>query len=378
MMILNPIIGRTRVRINENERALYLWKGRLEGVLMPGEHWLASRNGALQIERHSLSRPRFTSDFEKALFDKLPDVAAKHFIVIRTGLTEVAVIERDGAVYEVIGPDSKRVFWRDAGPWTYEVFDVAQDPVVRPDVLRRLGTSRSMAQATVIAVSDGEAGLLFFEGAFERLLDPGVHAFWSPGRIIQHKLVDLKRQSLDVMGQEILTRDRVTLRVNIGAEYKVTDPVKAVTEVKDFKDALYRALQVAFRKMLGAKTLDQVLEQKVSLDTDVLEDVKAKMAAIGLEVSDINLKDVILPGDMREILNQVVAAEKEAEANVIRRREETNATRSLLNTAKVMADNPVMLRLKELEALESVANRVDTITVHSGTDGLLNDLVKLR
>ena len=99
---------------------------------------------------------------------------------------------------------------------------------------------------------------------------------------------------------------------------------------------------------------------------------------IGIDVREIMLKDVILPGEMREILNQVVAAEKEAEANVIRRREETNATRSLLNTAKVMADNPVMLRLKELEALEIVAGQVDSITVHSGTDGLMNDLVKLR
>ncbi len=86
---------------------------------------------------------------------------------------------------------------------------------------------------------------------------------------------------------------------------------------------------------------------------------------------------MILPGDMREILNQVVAAQKEAEANVIRRREETNATRSLLNTAKVMAENPVMLRLKELEALETIAGKVDKLTVMNGTSGLMNDLVKL-
>lgn len=99
---------------------------------------------------------------------------------------------------------------------------------------------------------------------------------------------------------------------------------------------------------------------------------------IGLKVHNIDLKDVILPGEMREIFNQVVSAEKQAEANVIRRREETNATRSLLNTAKVMADNPIMLRLKELESLESIAGKVDHLTVHNGTDGLMNDLVKLR
>lgn len=116
----------------------------------------------------------------------------------------------------------------------------------------------------------------------------------------------------------------------------------------------------------------------MTVDAEAAAKVRADMAAIGVEVSDIALKDVILPGEMREILNQVVAVQKEAEANVIRRREETNATRSLLNTAKVMAENPVMLRLKELEALESIAGKVERLTVTNGTEGLLNDLVRLR
>ncbi len=101
------------------------------------------------------------------------------------------------------------------------------------------------------------------------------------------------------------------------------------------------------------------------------------MAAIGIELGDVALKDVILPGEMRDILNGVVEAEKQAEASVIRRREETNATRALLNTAKLMADNPVMLRLKELEALEGIAGNVDRLTIHNGAQGLMSDLVRL-
>jgi regulator of protease activity HflC (stomatin/prohibitin superfamily) len=180
-----------------------------------------------------------------------------------------------------------------------------------------------------------------------------------------------------VTGQEILTRDRVTLRINIAAEYRVVDPALAVSSVKDFADALYRALQYAFRKTLGSMTLDQILEKKVTVDAEAADKVRADMAAIGIEVSEIALKDVILPGEMREILNKVVTAQKEAEANVIRRREETNATRSLLNTAKVMAENPVMLRLKELEALETIAAKVERLTIYNGTSGLMNDIVRL-
>jgi len=170
----------------------------------------------------------------------------------------------------------------------------------------------------------------------------------------------------------------VTLRVNLAADYQVVDAVKAATAVKDFADALHRALQLAFRKSLGSKSLDEILADKVTADAEAVDRIRTEMAAIGVSVGEIAVKDVILPGDMRDILNKVVVAEKEAEANVIRRREETNATRSLLNTARVMSENPIMLRLKELEALSEIAGKVERLTIHNGTGGLMNDLVKLR
>jgi regulator of protease activity HflC (stomatin/prohibitin superfamily) len=376
--ILDKVLGRERVLVRENERALTLYKGEIKAVLLPGEHSLANRRGNLEVSRHDLKNPEFVSAYEKALFDKLPDVAARHLTVVRTGRTEVAVIERDGNLHAALAPDRKLVLWTDAGPWKVTLVDTAVDLAIDPALMRRLGQSRKTELMSVHPVVDGQAGLLFVDGVLVRTLSAGVHAFWNVGRMVQVKVVDLKRQSLDVAGQEVLTKDRVTIRVNIAAEYQVVDPVKAVSMVKDFSEALYRALQYAFRKTLGALTLDQILEKKVTVDEEAAAKVRADMAAIGVEVSDISLKDVILPGEMREILNQVVSAEKQAEANVIRRREETNATRSLLNTARVMAENPVMLRLKELEALETIAGKVERLTVHNGTGGLLNDIVKLR
>jgi len=376
--ILDKVLGRERVLVRENERALTLYKGEIKAVLLPGEHSLANRRGNLEVSRHDLKNPEFVSAYEKALFDKLPDVAARHLTVVRTGRMEVAVIERDGNLHAAMAPDRKLVLWTDAGPWKVTLVDTAVDLAIDPELMRRLGQSRKTELMSVHPVVDGQAGLLFVDGVLVRTLSAGVHAFWNVGRMVQVKVVDLKRQSLDVAGQEVLTKDRVTIRVNIAAEYQVVDPVKAVSMVKDFSEALYRALQYAFRKTLGALTLDQILEKKVTVDEEAAAKVRADMAAIGVEVSDISLKDVILPGEMREILNQVVSAEKQAEANVIRRREETNATRSLLNTARVMAENPVMLRLKELEALETIAGKVERLTVHNGTGGLLNDIVKLR
>ncbi len=113
------------------------------------------------------------------------------------------------------------------------------------------------------------------------------------------------------------------------------------------------------------------------LNLAIAEDLRARMAGYGIEVTSVGVKDIILPGDMKLILNQVVEAQKESEANMIKRREETQAMRSLHNTAKMMENNPTLMRLKELEALERVMERIDKISVYGGLDGLLNDLVTL-
>ncbi|MCR6498552.1 slipin family protein [Shinella sp. CPCC 101442] len=377
-MFLDMILGRKRVLVKANERVLALYKGEVLGIFGPGEHALPNRRGMLELERHDMNRPVFASAYEKPLFNGLPEAARRELTVIRTTAREVAVVERDGELYTVLSPNQKLVVWNAAGPWTETRVDLTERLDIDPELMRLMTRARRTELTTAFLVNDGQVGLLFVDGTHQRMLQPGMHAFWNVGKTIQVRVVDLKRQSLDVTGQELLTRDKVTIRVNISAEYRVVDPLKAVSEVKDFADALYRALQFAFRQTLGTLTLDQILERKVTVNAEAAEKVRADMAAIGVEVSAIELKDVILPGEMRDILNQVVAAEKQAEANVIRRREETNATRSLLNTAKVMAENPVMLRLKELEALEAIAGKVERLTIHNGTAGLMNDIVQLR
>ncbi len=378
MIEVKKYLLRTRVTVPEAERAVVLVNGKLNTILRPGRHFFTSLGNDLKVEQHDLKQPVFTSAYEQALLKDMPQLVAEHFTEVRTGEGEVAVIYRDQKLFWVVKPDSRVLFWTDAGPWKIEKIDVtASLSVPEPLALRIIG-SGTVDRIKRFAVEDGQVGLLSIDGAYAGRLEPGMHAFWNVGRTVNVKVVDTRQHALDVTGQEVLTRDRVSIRVNLVARYRVTDPVKAVASVKDYADALYRALQHAFRQSLSVKTLDELLSRKGDTDAEAAAQVKSEMAAIGIEVADIAIKDVILPGDMREILNKVVTAEKEAEANVIRRREETNATRSLLNTAKVMAENPVMLRLKELEALEKIADKVQSLTVHNGTRGLLDDLVSLK
>jgi regulator of protease activity HflC (stomatin/prohibitin superfamily) len=194
-------------------------------------------------------------------------------------------------------------------------------------------------------------------------------------------MLDTRPVPLEVTAQEILTRDRVTLRVTLTSFVQVTDIEKAALSTPDYQAHVYKLVQFAVREAVGGRTLDEVLNDRVSVDTQIVDHVRRELGDIGVRVTELGVKDVILPGDMRELINKVVEAEKVAQANLIRRREETAATRSLLNTAKLMEDNPTLLRLKELESLERVTEKIGRIDVHAGSAGLnavLDQLVSLK
>lgn len=377
MSIILKLFGvRQRIQVPVQNRAIVLSKGRIDSILGPGDHLIEMQDSGPDL--FDLGVPRFTSPLAAAMRRDRPDLIAAHFTPVDTGPDEVAVLSRDGIVTDVVGPDQRLLFWTDAGPWTLERFDMGQTVMIDPTLARRLERAGLDTQVNVTTVEEGRQSLLFTGGVFVRRLGPGTHWFWIFGRSHTIRQVDMRWQTKEVSGQEILTRDRVSIRVNLTATFRVVDALKAVTLVRDHAETLHRAVQLAFRKTLGAMTLDRLLAEKGLVDAEATDKLRAEMGLFGIEVGEIALKDVILPGEMRQILNGVVAAQKEAEANVIRRREETNATRSLLNTAKVMAENPVMLRLKELEALEIIAGKVERLTVHNGTEGLMTDLVRLR
>jgi len=376
MTKLTTFIFRTTIRVPEGERAILFKDGLFMRFLMPGKYVLNGFGKPYTVHGFSLSDLRFRSDLQDVILRDYAKASAAHLTCVETTPNEVALVTRAGRLFAVIAPEKCDVFWADAGPWEVEMISTADDLRVADSISKRLLLINT-ALVKRFKVDHGHIGLLYLDGAFKGKLLPGAHTFWNTSSVVTMKMIDVREHALDVAGQEVLTKDRVSIRVNLTATYRVVDPVKAVSDVKDFEDTLYRALAHAFRKSLSVKTLDEVLAKKGVIDDEAAKAVKASMAKAGLSVAAITLKDVILPGDMRDILNTVVSAHKEAEANVIRRREETAATRALLNTAKVMADNPAMLRLKELEALEAIADKVGNLTVHSGAKGLLDDIVSL-
>jgi regulator of protease activity HflC (stomatin/prohibitin superfamily) len=377
-----------RVTVAKNERALLLRNGDFERVLRPGTHWLVAGFDRLEAERFALDEPAFTHRLADYLMAREPEVVAAEFVRVELGETEVGLRSENGVLVELLAPATRRLYWKGLVDVRVEVVDIAgasdRAEVPAAFAARLVQTQlrpravAGLAGVLQVQVPDHGAGLLWVDGKVERLLAPGSYAFWKFNRHVAVELVDLRLQALEVSGQEILTRDKVALRLNLSATWRFTDVLKAFKELARPAEHLYRELQFGLRAAVGTRSLDELLENKSVIDEVVTALVTSKLAGYGLALEGVGVKDIVLPGEMKTILAQVVEAGKAAEANVIRRREETAATRSLLNTAKVMEDNPVALRLKELETLERVAERIDKISVFGGLDQVLDGLVKIR
>ena len=149
-------------------------------------------------------------------------------------------------------------------------------------------------------------------------------------------------------------------------QIQAADPEKVLRQSVNPLQQLYSAWQLSLREYTGGFTLDELLENREKIGTTVLEHVKEKAEAIGYKLISAGARDIILPGEVREIMNRVLLAEKQAQANIIQRREETASTRSLMNTAKLMENNPTLLRLKELESLEKMIEKVQEIKLMGG------------
>ncbi|HEY5952172.1 MAG TPA: slipin family protein, partial [Kofleriaceae bacterium] len=177
-------------------------------------------------------------------------------------------------------------------------------------------------------------------------------------------------QQLKIDGQELMTRDKVTLRLTLTAEYAPADAPTTVHAVADVKDALYLAVQLAAREFVAGVTLDELLEGRDALTRYLEAQTQPRAETFGVRLHRVGVKDVILPGEMKTLLNKVIEAEKAAAANVILRREDAAATRNMAQTAKVIAENPVLMRLKELETMKDIAEKIDEIKLVMGTEGL--------
>lgn len=370
-----------RVTVKDGERALLLRNGRYERVLGPGRHRLFDPRRELTVETFPIVRAEFPAERYAVIKAERPEIAAALFAAVETRADELAIVSLDGRPTHLVGPWQVRVFWKVATAVDVERIEVANQPTVDARHLSLVDRVRNPHLAETV-VENHEAGLLYVEGRLVERLTPGRHVYWTVNRKVEVKRLDLRPQALEITAQEMLTKDRIALRVTLTAFRRIVDPERAVNAVVDVDAWLYRLVQFAIREAVAGRTLDEVLSAKSVLDAELRAYVRERLGETGIEVTELGVKDVILPGEIRELVNKVVEAERTAKANLIRRQEETAATRSLLNTAKLLEENPLLLRLKELESLERLVEKVGKIDLHAGEgqgfDALLDKLVRLK
>jgi regulator of protease activity HflC (stomatin/prohibitin superfamily) len=373
--------------IAENQRGLLVRDGRLVRVLEPGLHRYWLWNGRRDKVEIDFATGACTSPLVDGIEKRHPELAEANFEIVRPEQGQVAVVRLDGRAKLIVrGGDVARV-WKVLEAVTVETIDVEAEPKLTKRQLTELMGAAVYGQplpppVQAVTVAEAQSAVVLFDGEIVETVGPGRYGYWQVGRKVGSLMLDTRPAPLEVTAQEILTKDRISIRVTLTSFVEVTDVEKAALSTPDYRDYVYKLVQFAVREAVAGRTLDELLGDRVKVDREIVDRVRRELGDVGVRITELGIKDVILPGEMRELINRVVEAEKVAQANLIRRREETAATRSLLNTAKLMADNPVLMRLKELEALERVTEKIGRIDVVAGSgeglEVLTNRLVRLQ
>ncbi len=222
----------------------------------------------------------------------------------------------------------------------------------------------------VVMVGVGQVAQLAHAGKPLGLYGSGHYVFFKQAQAIVLRTLSVYESLVDISGQEIMTQDKVTLRLNLVVTYKVVDPALAFerdTSGGNVDATVYRLAQLALRASVGGRSLDSLLADKESLGAELVEALASGARELGVSIKSVGVRDIILPGEMKELFNKVLQAQKEAEANVIKRREETAAARSQANTAKLLSESPMLLKLREMELLGEVLRSANvTLVVGDG------------
>ena len=362
-----------RIKIKTHERGLLWREGQLIDLLRTGVHWYLDPLLKLRLQVVSTRDPWLAhKDLDLIVKSgKLGDEA----VVVDLNDHQRALVWIDSRFARILEP-GLFALWTVERKVRVEVIDARPMQLVHaelPAIVRSPGASALLES---MQVEPGQVAVYFRDGAYQSTLGAGTYAFWKGVGKLKLVDFDLKELVLDISGQEIMTADKVTLRLNALVAYRITDPLRSVMQVDGAAQALYRSAQLALREAVGAKDLDTLLVSKDALASELSERIRPRAAELGMAIVNTGVRDVILPGDMKELMNKVTEAKKAAEASLITRREETASMRMQANTAKILESNPTLMKLKELEVLEKVADKAN-LTVVLGEEGLANRVVKL-
>lgn len=211
-------------------------------------------------------------------------------------------------------------------------------------------------------INEYERGVLFTMGRFSRLLNPGwrivVPVFQSM------KKIDIRVKAIDVPDQNAITRDNVSVQVNAVIYYKVADAGKAMIEVEDFRYAISQYAQTTMRNIVGEVTLDELLAGRDKIADRIREIVSTETASWGLQVNNVELKDVSLPENMQRTIAKQAEAEREKRAVIITSEGELAASENMAKAALMLSSTPGALHLRTLQSINDMSSDQSNTVVY--------------
>ncbi|MCG8549158.1 MAG: slipin family protein [Desulfobacterales bacterium] len=362
-----------RKTIRSYEKGLYFKNREFKGILEKGRHWFADPFFNARIDIASMRDPWLIHDNLDVMIKS--GLLDNHVQVIDLEDYQRALVWIEGRFAKILGP-GLYALWKDFKKLRVEIIDAREVRFTHEAAARIAKNEDAACFFSVVDVPESHKCVYFKDGKYVETLPAGRHLFWTGTAVNRFFTVDLREKILDVSGQEIMTSDKVTLRINAMLSFGITDAVKSVSLSEDSRQALYREAQLALRSVIGALALDSVLNEKENVSNDLISAVQNSAQSLGIQVKSFGIRDIILPGDMKDLMNKVIEAKKAAESNLIMRREETAAMRSQANTAKLLDNNPTLMRLRELDLLEKVVSN-SKMNVVLGEKGLTDRVVNL-
>ncbi len=349
--------------IKNSERAIVIKNDKIINYLRPGKH---------RIKPFSdLKIFNIYEQFNLTIEERIQLFEFEEFVedIIFTTIldNQIGLVLEDKIFSRTLKP-GQHFFWKNEIETEVKVLDM--DTKIFDDELENIVRFIPAKYFKTVVVDSNRQGILRINKEFITVLQPGIYHFWTYNNVIECDCVDMRIKVFDMVGQEMLTKDKVTLRINFVCRYKIIDPLSIVNLVEDYQEQIYLNVQVALREYIGAYKLDEILENKQEIAELVLNKIKEVEKEYFVEFYSASIKDITLPGEIRDIMNTVLVAEKKAQANVITRREEVASTRSLLNTARLMDENKTLYKLKELEYVEKICDNVGNISLGTDSDVL--------
>ncbi|ART63842.1 slipin family protein [Kushneria marisflavi] len=209
--------------------------------------------------------------------------------------------------------------------------------------------------ASVKVLPEYKRGVVFFLGRFQGVKGPGL--FFIIPVIQKMEIVDLRTVTLDVPGQDVISRDNVTVRVNAVVYFKVVDPERAIIQIENYGMATSQIAQTTLRSVLGKHDLDEMLSERDRLNDDIQTILDQQTEAWGIKVSNVEIKQVDISEDMVRAIARQAEAERERRAKIIAAEGEMQASEKLVEAAEIMSKNPAALQLRYLQTMSDMSNK---------------------